>query len=150
HVHLPAVRHQGWRGGDRGGRDPQGGRGQRAAGAPRLRREGRGLHPPAVPAILHAVVRQLPGGDGADRTPGGPAMPAVELTTRTVLTLKERPHVPLEAEVLPPDAIASLGHDAVRALPVVLGKRQYRLDDFFEVEGPGSEELEIRGDVGRV
>ena len=36
------------------------------------------------------------------------------------------------------------------ALPVVLGKRQRRLDDFFEVEGRGSEHLEIRGDVGRV
>jgi formylmethanofuran dehydrogenase subunit C len=70
--------------------------------------------------------------------------------TRTVLTLKEHPHVPLEAEVLTPDVIAPLGHDEVRALPVVLGKRQCRLDDFFEVEGPGSEELEIRGDVGRV
>jgi formylmethanofuran dehydrogenase subunit C len=70
--------------------------------------------------------------------------------TRTVLTLKECPHVPLEAEVLTPDVIATLGHDELRALPVVLGKRQYRLEDFFEVEGAGSEELEIRGDVGRV
>lgn len=70
--------------------------------------------------------------------------------TKTILTLKERPHVPLEAEVLTPDVIATLGHDAVRALPVVLGKRQCRVDDFFDVEGPGSEELEIRGDVGRV
>ncbi len=68
----------------------------------------------------------------------------------TILTLKERPHVPLEAEVLSPDVIASLGHEEVRALPVVLGKRQLRLDDFFEVEGPGSEDLEIRGDAGRV
>ena len=32
---------------------------------PDLRREDRGLHPPAVPAVLHDVVRQLPGGDGA-------------------------------------------------------------------------------------
>jgi formylmethanofuran dehydrogenase subunit C len=77
-------------------------------------------------------------------------MPAVAVTTRTILTLKESPHVPLEAEVLSPDVIAALGHDEVRALPVVLGKRQCRLDDFFEVEGAGSEELEIRGDVGRV
>src|SRR5215471_17485574 len=77
-------------------------------------------------------------------------MPVVEQTTKTLLTLKERPHVPLEAEVLTPDVIAPLGHDAVGALPVVLGKRQYRLDDFFEVEGPAGEELEIRGDVGRV
>jgi formylmethanofuran dehydrogenase subunit C len=77
-------------------------------------------------------------------------MPAAEVTARTVLTLKESPHVPLEAELLTPDTIAALGHDELRALPVVLGKRQRRLDDFFEVEGPGSEDLEIRGDVGRV
>jgi formylmethanofuran dehydrogenase subunit C len=77
-------------------------------------------------------------------------MPAVERMTRTVLTLKERPHVPLEAEVLTPDVLASLGHDEVRALPVILGKRQYRLDDLFDVEGPGSEALEIHGDVGKV
>ena len=77
-------------------------------------------------------------------------MPAVEVSRKTVLTLKERPHVPLEAEVLTPDVIASLGHNELGSLPVVLGKRQHRLDDFFEVEGPASEELEIRGDVGRV
>jgi formylmethanofuran dehydrogenase subunit C len=70
--------------------------------------------------------------------------------SKTILTLKERPAVPLEAEVLSPDVIALLGHDEVRALPVVLGKRQHRLDDFFEVEGAGGEELEIRGDAGRV
>jgi formylmethanofuran dehydrogenase subunit C len=69
---------------------------------------------------------------------------------KTILTLKERPHVPLEAEVVTPDAIAPLGHAEVRALPVVLGKRQYRLDDFFDVEGAGSEEVEVRGDAGRV
>jgi formylmethanofuran dehydrogenase subunit C len=68
----------------------------------------------------------------------------------TTLTLKDRPHVPLEAELLSPDVIAPLTHEEVRALPVVLGKRQRRLDDFFEVEGPGSEDLVIRGDAGRV
>src|SRR5262245_11990894 len=68
----------------------------------------------------------------------------------TVLTLRESPHVPLEAEVLSPDVLAPLRHAEVRALPVFLGKRQLRLDDLFEVEGDGSEELKIRGDVGRV
>jgi formylmethanofuran dehydrogenase subunit C len=77
-------------------------------------------------------------------------VPAVEVTPKTVLTLKQRPHVPLEAEVLCPDVIAAAGPDGPGALPVVLGKRQYRLDDFFEVEGPASDDLEIRGDVGRV
>jgi formylmethanofuran dehydrogenase subunit C len=68
----------------------------------------------------------------------------------TTLTLKERPHVPLEAELLSPDTIAALGHAELCALPVVLGKRQRRLDDFFEIDGAGSEDLVIRGDVSRV
>ena len=46
--------------------------------------------------------------------------------------------------------MARLDHDAIRALPVFLGKRQRRLDDFFEVEGAASDELEIRGDAGKV
>ncbi len=67
-----------------------------------------------------------------------------------ILTLKEQPTVPLEAESISPDVVAGLGHDAVRALPVFLGKRQHRLDDFFEVEGENIENLEIRGDASRV
>ena len=70
--------------------------------------------------------------------------------TKTILTLKEQPHVPLEAEVVTPDVIAPLRHAEVRALPVVLGKRRLRLDDFFEVEGAGSEALEIHGDAARI
>src|SRR5262249_26975387 len=132
------------------GRDPQGGRGQGDHDPPRLRPEGRGLHPAAVPAILHDVVRQLSRRTGADRTRGRPPLPSAHRMSTTTLTLKERPHVPLESELLSPDVIAPLGHDEVRALPVVLGKRQRRLDDFFEVEGPGSEDVVIRGDAGRV
>ncbi len=45
---------------------------------------------------------------------------------------------------------AALANDAIRALPVHLGKRQCRVDDFFTVEGAASDELEIRGDVGKV
>ncbi len=66
------------------------------------------------------------------------------------LTLQEQPSVPLEAEVLSPDVMAALASDAVRALPVYLGKRQCRVDDFFTVEGTASDELEIRGDAGKV
>lgn len=66
------------------------------------------------------------------------------------LTLVEQPAVPLEAEVLSPDVMASLPHEAIRALPVHLGKRQRRLDDFFRVEGEASDELEIVGDAGHV
>ncbi len=77
-------------------------------------------------------------------------MQATELKNKTIFTLKERPSVPLETEVFSPDVIAPLGQDAVRALPVFLGKRQYRMDHFFEIEGPGSDGLELHGDAGRV
>jgi formylmethanofuran dehydrogenase subunit C len=67
-----------------------------------------------------------------------------------VLNLKEQPAVPLEAEVLSPDVMASLDQDAIRALPVYLGKRQLRVDDFFDVEGEASDQLEIRGPAAKV
>src|SRR6516164_1614638 len=67
-------------------------------------------------------------------------MPATELTNKTIFKVKERPSVPLEAEALTPDVIAKLSQDEVRGLPVLLGKRQFRMDDFFE----------INGDAGRV
>jgi formylmethanofuran dehydrogenase subunit C len=70
--------------------------------------------------------------------------------SKTIFSVKERPPVPLEAEVLSPDLVAPLGYDEVRALPVFLGKRQRRLDDYFTVEGAGSDDLEIRGEAGRV
>ena len=66
------------------------------------------------------------------------------------LKLKEQPNVPLEAEVLSPDRTVGLANDAIRALPIFLGKRQRRLDDFFEVQGADSDELEIHGDLSKV
>jgi len=66
------------------------------------------------------------------------------------LTLKEQPAVPLEAEVLSPDRFAGLRHDEVRALPVYHGKRRLRLDDFFDIEGDCSDDVQIRGDLSRV
>jgi formylmethanofuran dehydrogenase subunit C len=66
------------------------------------------------------------------------------------LTLKEQPNVPLEGESISPDVTVALSHDDLRALPVFLGKRHCRLDDFFDVDGAGSDQLEIHGDVGKV
>jgi formylmethanofuran dehydrogenase subunit C len=77
-------------------------------------------------------------------------VPNTELNNCTIFRLKERPTVPLEAEVLSPDLIAPLSREAIGALPVFLGKRQYRIDDFFTVEGNGSRRLELHGDAGRV
>jgi formylmethanofuran dehydrogenase subunit C len=66
------------------------------------------------------------------------------------LTLEEQPSVPLEAELLSPDTLLTLANDEIRALPVYLGKRRRRLDDFFSVEGEKSDEIEIRGDATKV
>src|SRR4051812_35826781 len=66
------------------------------------------------------------------------------------LTLKKPPDVPLEAEVLSPDALAGKAPAEARALPVFLGKRKLRLDEFFDLDGDGDQELELRGDLGRV
>ncbi|HEU4402431.1 MAG TPA: formylmethanofuran dehydrogenase subunit C, partial [Candidatus Polarisedimenticolia bacterium] len=66
------------------------------------------------------------------------------------LTLKKQPNVPLEAEALSPDVLAPLAPDAIRALPIHLGKRRLRVDDFFEVEGAAGDALEIRGDAAKV
>jgi formylmethanofuran dehydrogenase subunit C len=65
------------------------------------------------------------------------------------LTLKEPPAVPLEAESISPDVLAGLRHADIRALPVHHGKRQRRLDDFFDIAGEG-DEIELRGDATRV
>lgn len=66
------------------------------------------------------------------------------------LTLKQQPVVPLEAESLSPDVLGPLGPDDVRKLPVFLGKRQLTVGEFFAVEGPGGDDIEIRGDLARV
>ena len=66
------------------------------------------------------------------------------------LTLKEPTAVPLEAECLSPDVLAPLKHAEVSALPVFLGKRQRRIDDYFEVAGNGSDDIEVRGDATKV
>ncbi len=66
------------------------------------------------------------------------------------LTLKNQPTVPLEAEVLSPDALVDLAHDDVCAGVVYHGKRRRRVDDFFDVQGERSDRLEIHGDLNKV
>src|SRR5262245_17862279 len=67
-----------------------------------------------------------------------------------IATLKKSPVVPLEAESLTPDALAGNAPPRARALPVFLGKRELRLDNCFGLDGDGGDELELRGDLGRV
>lgn len=66
------------------------------------------------------------------------------------LTLKDRPPVPLEAEVLTPDLLAKQSLAEIAASPVFLGKRRMRLEEFFTVEGEPGDELELRGDLRQV
>ena len=67
------------------------------------------------------------------------------------LTLKQPVNgVPLEAESICPDVMAELDNAEVRALPVYLGKRQLRIEDFFTVEGEKSDQIDVHGDLRKV
>jgi len=66
------------------------------------------------------------------------------------LTLKRQMTVPLEAENISPDVMAALVHADLESLPVYHGERQCRLDEFFDVDGEKSDELEIHGDAAKV
>jgi formylmethanofuran dehydrogenase subunit C len=67
-----------------------------------------------------------------------------------VLALKETPPVPLEAERISPDVLQGLSREDVLNLEAQLGNRRVRLREFFEVDGEGSEEIVLRGDLSRV
>ncbi len=66
------------------------------------------------------------------------------------LRLKQPPTVPLEAEVLTPDVLASLSHAEIAALTVYHGKRQLPLSEFFEIDGERSADLVLHGDLHKV
>ena len=66
------------------------------------------------------------------------------------LRLKQAPTVTLEAEAITPDRFAEMTHEEICSSVVYHGKRQLRLDEFFEVEGERSEHLAIHGDLHRV
>jgi formylmethanofuran dehydrogenase subunit C len=66
------------------------------------------------------------------------------------LTLKQDPTVTLEAEAISPDAFAKLSRAEIAALTVYHGKRQLRLDDYFDVEGEKSDLVHVRGNLHRV
>jgi formylmethanofuran dehydrogenase subunit C len=67
------------------------------------------------------------------------------------LSLKRVPAVPLEAEVITPDALAGLPLSEIAALPIVEGNARAPLGDFFAMQGePGDEVIRIEGDCSRV
>ena len=67
--------------------------------------------------------------------------------TTITLRLKQEPTVTLEAEVITPDHMAGRSHEEICASVVYHGKRQRRLDEFFEVEGERSEHLVLHGNL---
>lgn len=70
--------------------------------------------------------------------------------SQITLRLKLDPTVTLEAEVITPDLMTGMSHQEICASVVYHGKRQRRLDEFFEVEGERSEHLVLHGNLHRV
>lgn len=68
----------------------------------------------------------------------------------TTLTLKSRLVAPLEAGVVVPDRFSRCSARAVAAMPVTYGNETACLGDFFRVDGKGSTEIVLEGDLGRV
>jgi formylmethanofuran dehydrogenase subunit C len=66
------------------------------------------------------------------------------------LTLRARPDAPLEAGVVTPDNLLGKSAAEIAALAVVYGNEQVSLGDFFLVDGAGSADVVLRGDLSRV
>jgi formylmethanofuran dehydrogenase subunit C len=66
-----------------------------------------------------------------------------------VLTLREPPVVPLEADVLCPDRLAGASRTEIEALPVWHGNERTRVGEFFSVSGDG-DDVRLEGDLSRV
>ena len=70
--------------------------------------------------------------------------------TQTILRLKQEFSLPVEADSISPDRFAGLSQAQVAALPVLVGRRKRTVSDLFEVEGDGSAEIRIEGNLGHV
>jgi formylmethanofuran dehydrogenase subunit C len=68
----------------------------------------------------------------------------------TKLTLKAQPQAPLEAQVVTPDQLQSKTAHEIALLAVTHGNERASLGDFFEVEGDGSLDILLAGDLSRV
>ncbi len=68
----------------------------------------------------------------------------------TNLTLKRQPEAPLEAACITPDNVAGKTAAAIAALSVMHGNEPAVLGDFFRIEGNGTHDLVLCGDLGRV
>jgi len=66
------------------------------------------------------------------------------------LSLHTHPVVPLEAENISPDKIVNLDNSAICQLELLHGKEKVPLSDFFDVDGDGDNNIEIKGDLSLV
>jgi formylmethanofuran dehydrogenase subunit C len=68
----------------------------------------------------------------------------------TIVTIISQPQAPLEAESITPDNFQSKPAAEIAKLPATHGNERVRIGDFFEVDGDGSSEIVINGDLSRV
>ncbi|MBN2243347.1 MAG: formylmethanofuran dehydrogenase subunit C [Acidobacteria bacterium] len=68
----------------------------------------------------------------------------------TTLALKTRLEAPLEAAGIVPERFAGRPSGAIAGIPVTYGNEPARLGDFFSVNGDGSLEIVLEGDMSRV
>jgi formylmethanofuran dehydrogenase subunit C len=68
----------------------------------------------------------------------------------TTLKLLRPLESPLEAEAIVPDRFIGQSHRDIIETPVHYGNKRARLGDFFDVNGEGSDEITLEGDLSRV
>jgi formylmethanofuran dehydrogenase subunit C len=68
----------------------------------------------------------------------------------TTLTLQVEPQAPLEAGCICPDIFRNRPESEIGNLTVMHGNERAALADFFKVDGQGSEEIVVNGDLSRV
>ncbi|HTP08889.1 MAG TPA: formylmethanofuran dehydrogenase subunit C [Anaerolineae bacterium] len=68
----------------------------------------------------------------------------------TTLTLKSQPAAPLEAEAITPDRFIGKTSVEIAALPVTCGNQPAALGDWFIIDGDGTSDIVIEGDLARL
>jgi formylmethanofuran dehydrogenase subunit C len=68
----------------------------------------------------------------------------------TTLTLRLQPQAPLEADAITPDSFMGKSAAEIAGLPVVHGNEPVLLGDFFRVDGKGTENIILHGNLIRV
>jgi formylmethanofuran dehydrogenase subunit C len=67
-----------------------------------------------------------------------------------VLTLREPPAAPVDAEGVRPDRLAELSKAEIERLELFHGNRRVALAELFAVSGGGEPDVRVEGDLGRV